>query len=170
MRREPDQLAFLGEEFLTWLWFTLETDGGEVELSDELTIGVSFDDFIAFAPRAEDETEHTLRKGLPTRCAEARAALRNGRRLRLARLVIAEGERQWSVVIDGATLDLRSVRLPNDPEDASSNEERAIARIDAFARVDELVRGLYARFLRDRLRPEYLRTRAPAQGRWMAGA
>ena len=170
MRREADQLPYLGEEFLTWLWFTLETEGGDFEFGDDLRIGLSFDDFLAFAPGSTDETEHTLRKGLPTRSVEARAALRNGRRLSRARLVVAEGEQQWSLVLEGATLDLRSVRLPGDPEEASSQEERTIARIAAYARIDDIVRRLYARFLEERLRPDYARGRAVAQKRWMAGA
>ena len=72
--------------------------------------------------------------------------------------------------IIGLGLDLRSVRLPGDPEEASSQEERAIARIAAYARIDDIVRRLYARFLEDRLRPDYARGPAVAQKRWMAGA
>ena len=86
-----DPLGFLGEEFLTWLWFRIETEGGDFDLGRDRHVGVSFDDFIAFAPLDNDETEQTLRKGSPSRCAEAAAALRNGRRLTRARLVLAPG-------------------------------------------------------------------------------
>ena len=81
-----DPLAFLGEEFLTWLWFRIETEGGEFDIGRQRELAVSFDDFIAFAPRDGDETEQTLRKGIPTRSPEASAALRHGHRLTRARL------------------------------------------------------------------------------------
>ena len=84
--------GWLGHEFLVWLWFRIETKGGEFDIGRDREIGVSFDDFIAFAPLENDETEQTLKKGSPSRCAEASAALKNGRRLTRARLVIAQGE------------------------------------------------------------------------------
>ena len=71
--------GFLGEEFLTWLWFRWETQGGEFTLSGGRVVGVALDDFLTFAALNEDETEQTLRRGLPTRTAEARTALRQGR-------------------------------------------------------------------------------------------
>ncbi len=48
-----DPLAFLGEEFLTWLWFRIETEGGEFNIGRQRELAVSFDDFIAFAPRVK---------------------------------------------------------------------------------------------------------------------
>ncbi|MCA8972958.1 MAG: hypothetical protein KDC95_24455, partial [Planctomycetes bacterium] len=121
---DTDPLAFLGEEFLTWLWYRLENEGGDFKLDQGRSIGVSLDDFIAFAPRDDDETEQTLRKGLPTRSPEASAALRHGRRLRRAKRVVAEGEDVWSTVIDGPTMNLLSIKLPEDDPDAENIAER----------------------------------------------
>ncbi len=160
---------FLGEEFLTWLWFRLETEGGDFEL-DGNAVGVSLDDLLAFAPDDRDETEHTLRKGLPTRTAEARAALRSGRRLRKAKLILAEGEQQWSLTVDGPTLNLQGVKLPDDPEDQSVARDVVAERIANYARAHELVELLYGQFLAVRLHPDYKATRATAQAQWMSGA
>ena len=161
--------AFLGEEFLTWLWFRLETDGGDFELAGGRSASVSLDDFLAFAPGDDDETEQTLRKGLPSRSAEARAALRHGRRVRRMKLIVALGDREWSLTIEGPTLDLHGVRLPPDPEDAGSREELAAERAAAFFEIRGVVAALYRRFLDDRLRDDYRATSGRAQARWMAG-
>ena len=59
--------GFLGEEFLTWLWFKWETEGGEFTLSGGRVVGIAIDDFLTFGALTEDETEQTLRRGLPTR-------------------------------------------------------------------------------------------------------
>lgn len=163
-----DPLEFLGEEFLTWLWFRIETDGGEFDLGRNRTVGVSFDDYIAFAPRDDDETEHTLKKGSPSRCAEAAAALHNGRRLRRAKLILGQGEMVWSVTIDGPTMNLLSVKLPEDDPDADSAEERSVDRIRGFLEVQEIVGALYRAFLEQRLAPDYLDRGATAQAEWMA--
>lgn len=161
------EFAFLGEEFLTWLWFRTETEGGEFDFGRGEVVGLSFDDLLEFAPLDDDETEQTLKKGMPTRSAEARAALRSGRRLRRARLVLGLGDAVWSFTLDGATLGLRSVKLPEDDEEAESAEERSQERAVNFLHVQELVQRLYGEFLRQRLRPDYLATTAREQSRWM---
>jgi hypothetical protein len=167
---EQTSFAFLGEEFLTWLWFRLETEGGDFDLGDGHVVGISLDDFLAFAPRDDDETEHTMRKGVPSRSSSARAALRAGRRLRRAKLVLAKGELQWSFVLDAACMGLRSVRLPDDDEEAEGPADKSRDRIANFLLLHELVSRLYREFLRLRLRREYLTNEGERQAAWMAGA
>ncbi len=163
-----DSHGFLGEEFLTWLWFQWETDGGEFSLPSGRTVGVALDDFLSFAAPSDDETEQTLRRGLPTRTAEARTALRQGRRLRKARLLIAEGERQWSCTFDAPTMSLLGVKLPEDAEECESEQDRTADRAANWLALHEIVQALYATFLRQRLRPDYLSTVAEQQAEWMA--
>jgi len=166
---DVSNFAFLGEEFLTWLWFRLETKGGDFDLGDGHVVGVSLDDFLAFAPRDDDETEHTMRKGVPSRSSSARAALSAGRRLRRAKLILAQGELQWSFVLDASCMGLRSVRLPDDDPEAEGPADRSRDRVANFLLLQELVTRLYREFLRIRLRRDYLRTGAERQAAWMAG-
>jgi hypothetical protein len=160
--------GFLGEEFLTWLWFRWETDGGEFTLAGGRVVGVALDDFLAFAAPTEDATEQTLRRGLPTRTAEARTALRQGSRLKKARLLIAEGSRQWSATLDAPTLSLVGVRLPEDAEECESETDRTNDRAANWLALHEIVQALYSHFLQQRLRPDYLKTAAVEQAGWMA--
>jgi hypothetical protein len=168
MNRDSASHAFLGEEFLTWLWFSIDREGGEFALARGRVVGVTLEDFIAFAP-SEDETCQTLRKGLPTRSPEARTALRDGRRVRAAKLTIAMGELQWQLVVDGSTMGLSSIKLPDDDPEAADAAERARGRAANFVLIHELVEELYGLFLRVRLAPDYLRTQAEVQAGWMAG-
>ncbi|MCA8965476.1 MAG: hypothetical protein H6838_11650 [Planctomycetes bacterium] len=163
-----DSHGFLGEEFLTWIWFRWETDGGEFPLPGGRVVGVALDDFLTFAAPSDDETEQTLRRGLPTRTAEARTALRQGHRLRKARLLIAEGERQWNVTLDAPSLSLAGVKLPEDAEECETEADRTADRAANWLALHEIVQALYASFLRERLRPDYLGTVAEQQAQWMA--
>ncbi len=163
-----DTHGFLGEEFLTWLWFRWETDGGEFTLPGGRVVGVALDDFLSFAAPSEDETEQTLRRGLPTRTAEARTALRQGHRLRKARLLIAEGSRLWSATLDAPTLTLNGVKLPEDAEECESDTDRTADRSANWLALHELVQALYGMFLRERLRADFKQTTALEQARWMA--
>ena len=162
-----DPLGFLGEEFLTWLWYRLETEGGDFSLGKGRDIGVSFDDYIVFSACDEDETEQILRGGTPSRTQEAATSLRNGRRLSRARLVIALGEQEWSLVLEGTTMNLLTVKLPPDAESETA-DARSVERAQAFLTLHELVSGLYGVFLEERLSPGYLGGGAESQATWMA--
>lgn len=168
MSTPTDTHTFLGEEFLTWLWYRIDTKGGDFELGEGRSVAVAIDDFLAFAPRDDDETEQTLRKGLPTHSHEARAALRNGRRLRKAKLIVAEGAIQFSVTLDGSTMNLAGIKLPDDSEECESQEDRNVERAVHFLLLHELIGKLYEIFLRDRLRTDYLKTSGEKQAQWMA--
>jgi len=86
---------FLGDEFLTWVWWKCDTGEAEfVRLGS--SYGVAFEDLLQFAPCQDQDHVQTLRGGSPTRAAEARTALRRGHLLRKARILIAEGDRAWS--------------------------------------------------------------------------
>lgn len=163
-----DSHGFLGEEFLTWIWFRWETDGGEFPLPGGRVVGVALDDFLTFAAPSDEETEQTLRRGLPTRTEEARTALRQGHRLRKARLLIAEGERQWTATLDAPSLSLNGVKLPEDAEECESEADRTADRAASWLALHEIVQALYTSFLRQRLRPDYLGTVAEQQAQWMA--
>ena len=168
MNQATDTYEFLGEEFLTWLWFRLETEGGEFDIGSGRTVAVSLDDLIAFAPSETDETELTLRRGLPSRTREAAAGLRNGLRVRRARLIVALGSQQWQLTLDGGRMCLTGVRLPEDDPEASDAAERSRERAANFLLLQEIVAQLYREFLRIRLRPDYLRRDAERQATWMA--
>jgi hypothetical protein len=159
--------GFLGEEFLTWLWFRWETDGGEFTLPGGRVVGIALDDLLTFGAPSQDETEQTLRHGLPTRTAEARTALRQGRRLRKARLVVAEGERSWTGTLDATAMQLTGVRLPDDAEEADSDAERTADRAANWLSLHEIVQALYGVFLRERLGTGYLQAGAERQAQWM---
>ena len=162
-------LAFLGEEFLTWLWFRLETEGGEFELPGDREVGVSLDDTIVFAPHPDEETEQTLRKGLPSKSPEARAALRDGHRVRRLRLVLAWNQLQWRFTVDGPTMHLASITLPEDDEEITEASERSRERAANFMLLHELVGQVYREFLQLRLSGTYLDELAPQQAAWMQG-
>jgi len=159
--------GFLGEEFLTWLWFRWETEGGEFHLPGGRVVGVALDDFLTFAAPSDDETEQTLRHGLPTRTEEARTALRQGRRLRRARMILAEGPRQWSVTVDGATMRLSGAKLPEDAEECESEADRTADRAANWLALHELVHSLYTMFLKARLAPDYRKNAGEKQAQWM---
>jgi hypothetical protein len=168
MSKGIESHGFLGEEFLTWLWFRQETAGGEHTLQGGRVVAVMVDDLLTFAAPGGEATEQTLRRGAPTRTIEARTALRQGRMLSRARILVAEGDRQWAATMTGASFTLSGVKLPPDSDEAVNEQERSDERAGNWLGLHEIVLALYREFLRGRLDPGYLKAEAETQANWMA--
>ena len=122
--------AFLGRDFLTWLWFRCEAEGGEFDLGGRDGAGrtaVMIEDALALASVDEDGSVMTLRKGTPTSRPEAASALAAGMTLKKARLFVARGAREWQFSLDGETLDLSGLKTPevDDRDDVPGGEAEA---------------------------------------------
>jgi len=99
---------------------------------------------------------------------EARTALRQGHRLRKARLLLAEGDRQWTATLDAPTMTLSGVKLPDDAEECDSDADRTADRAANWLALHEIVQSLYGAFLKERLQEDYRTTGAESQAAWMA--
>jgi hypothetical protein len=96
-----------------------------------------------------------------------RAAALQG--LRKARLLVAEGSRQWNATMDAPSLTLTGVKLPEDAEECESDVDRNADRSANWLALHEIVQGLYGMFLKERLAPGFKTGGAEQMARWMAG-
>ena len=163
---EQSEFAFLGEEFLTWLWWRNETGSSTYELASSEAVGVTLDDYLLIGG-GSDDTEQTLRKGLPTRSAEATAALRSGKRLQRARLIVGTQHEEWSLTLDGTRFAFQSVKLQTEEDGELADDERDLARMQGFLRISGIVDELYEQFLAERLTPGFDEQRLPQLRRWV---
>src|SRR5256714_13963213 len=122
--------SFLGRDFLTWLWFRCEVEGGEFDLpsgdsrKSEPT-AVMVEDALSLVSVEEDGSVMKLRKGSPPARPEAASALAAGLTLKKARLLVARGPREWQLTIDGDTLDVSGLKTPSPEQDeAGGGEEK----------------------------------------------
>lgn len=180
---DPKAQAFLGREFLTWLWFRCEADGGTFELPPEgkapakkgkskddeadesREVGVIFNDYVSLVSDGDEREENILKKGSAHRSAEARMALLVGKLVSAAKLEVARGERSWTVTLSGETLDFRSVKYPDPQSDDAG--ERSIERLEAMQELGDIVDGLYGLFLGVRTTPQWDTIEVPAIARWI---
>lgn len=160
--------TFLAQEFLTWLWFRCEVEGGEFDL-DGGGVGIVVEDALQLASWEEEGTKTTLRGGTPTTRPEAASALGKGLMLRKAKLTLARGEREWRFTLDGETLDCLSIKVPEPPE-GEEPEEGADPLAEKLALGEELraiVDALYRSFLALRLTADWAKIELPRMGSWV---
>ena len=140
--------AFLGNEFLTWIWFRSETAEARIETADG-AVAVWIDDRMSLETFEGDAQEDRFTGGSPSRSPEARVALQQGKKVSTARLHVGRGERDWTCTIKGRTLDTASIKIPAIMSKADDDKF-----YDRMALVEELfaiLDGLYRAFLDVRL-------------------
>lgn len=142
---------FLGQEFLTWLWFKSEERGGTIFLEDSgEDITVVFEKHILLESGEGDEREKVICQGLHAGLAEARTGLALGKKIEQARILIGRETFEWNVTIRATLLEFRSVRLPKTmaageeeegPDAAAGMILERISLVETLTRtVDELFR------------------------------
>jgi len=138
-----------GLDFLTWLWFASEADGGVFNLKEFGELGAAIEGPLLFTRAGAGAHEISLRKGLPTVSAEAKTALLSGKKLRRAKLLFARPEEKWSCSFDAETFVFRGLKLP-DPKEMLDPASRFQYRVQQLANFRGLFFELFDLFLDDR--------------------
>lgn len=136
----------LGLEFLTWLWYRWEKDGGKFETSRGEAMEFALDGPVAFFNEGKGAHNVVLRNGFPLQSREAGAALLCGKRVCKIRLAVSNGEQTWNTTID-SDFTFGSLRLPKDPGEPRQSFHERMALIETFS---EAVFSLFDIFLDER--------------------
>jgi len=121
-------VEYLGPEFLTWLWWRAEVEPRFVH-EDGTEVFVHFDEHLEFRGERAAARRTVLRAGMPGASMEARAALRSGKSLVAARILLARGEDEMRFTLRAETLAVSALRLPS-PQ-GETREDRLLACLDA---------------------------------------
>jgi hypothetical protein len=139
----------IGCEFLTWLWWATETQGGTFQRKGYGTITAAVEGPLTLM--AEDAEggagQVRLTEGAPTASAEAKAALLAGKTLRRARILLAtDADHVFAFTLDGMDFSFRATKLPV-AEGLLSAEDRLAARYADLRLLWTLFGELFRAFL-----------------------
>ena len=155
---------FLGNEFLLWLWYRLETEGDAVALSDgtEATVMMS-SSLVLECPRGQTGKESITHEG-PTRLPEAQRAIQSGKLPRKAGLIVVRHDAQYDLTINAETLAVSGARLPA-PE-AADERARLDERVSQIRHLMETLDLLYDAFGQKRAGDEWTKE-LPRMQKWL---
>ncbi len=142
-----------GRDFLTWLWYFSEEEGGELSVNKIGKFSMMIDGPLSFISEGKGSFETVVRKGCPLRSAEATAALNVGKKLKKAKIVIAKDEQVWMAVFDADNFTFSSISLPEGEEmDLGSRFEERINYLYMFKSV---FLDFFKYFLEETEKPEW---------------
>ncbi len=156
--------AFLGGEFLTWLWYASEQGNGLFSVGGD-AVEVSFDDLLVLESLLAESQENTFKGGEPTLAEEARLALRLGKKVSKAKLRLRRQDREWAFTIKASTLDMASVKLP--AVMSKIEDDQFFERLYLLEELDRTFDELYLGFLRRRLSPDWETKELPRVRAWV---
>lgn len=166
-----NEKVFLGQEFLTWLWFCCETEPA-LTLADGRQVELMLGDRLLLGPVMGQEGTRVTVSGREASLAEARQALKRGKLVEAIRLGLMIDGEEYALSLNAAELAINAMKTPatapaeGGPEGIDGLVLERVALIEAAVRGLE---GLLGLFLRGRLADEaggelWARVKAWAQG------
>lgn len=168
--------AFLGREFLTWLWYTAESGKERVKVtapgsraSFELDLWV--DDRIVLDGASADSHQHVMKGGDPSHSREAAASLSGGKTVRELKLGLnVKNIGEFSAILHCDELNPRSLKLPapgSGEGQASAADVPLVHRLRAMETFLAALDGLFARFLSVRVGDNWERDGLSEMREWV---
>lgn len=136
-----NEKVFLGQEFLTWLWYVSE-ELGSVQLADGRLVDVMLGESLVLSPAQGQEGTRVSVRGREASLAEARQALKRGKLVESLRLgLMIDGEEYW-LTLEAAELGLKALKLPPTAPGGAAPEGQEGLALERIFLVDAALRGL----------------------------
>ena len=115
---------FLGNEFLMWLWWTLETETDTIALPDDSDVSVMLTKTLTLeCPRGESGKE-TISAESPVALPEARQAIRSGKLPRKTGMTIVSDGRQFDLVLQAESFAISAAKIHLDDDEEFDDDDR----------------------------------------------
>ena len=148
-----NRFKFLGEEFLTWLWFVIDQDPAILRKADADLAALEIGNRMVLEKRHKKSVERITIKGENAGLEEAMLALQKGALVTELNLVYRSAELKWQVTLKGESLNLSSLKAPKiasleSPEDL---EGFILEKIYLYDKILQFLEKLYKTFIKERL-------------------
>jgi hypothetical protein len=141
---DEDNRDFLGNEFLLWLWFRLETQGDSIKVRDGSEVTAILTRTLTLeCPRGQTGRESILSEA-PTRLPESRRAIQSGKWPRKMGMILARHDEPYDGTLHAETLAFTSCKMPPGKEEAE--RARLDERVDQIRHLVETLDLLYDAF------------------------
>jgi recombination associated protein RdgC len=159
---------FLGREFLTWLMYRSARDEGVLPIPGEAAIQVFFERALTLDGDNPAREMATIKVDDPTDSEEVMVSLRLGKKVSRARLIVQDQGQEYTLVLDGTSLSMRNMKLPETA--AMDPIENMAEKAGLCARIEDLVHSLFVSFMRIRLDEKAWNEEADGLRSWLGAA
>ena len=149
---------YIGQDFLTWLWFTTEQTQGTIQTGKGEVYALFMEQRVS-VQGGEGETRDTaVSSGPRSELREARLGLQSGKKVHQARIRIEKDDNLWQLQIKAEDFALGSVKTPKVDmklEEGEDPDARFLEKMYLLEVAQDVVDDLFALFLKKRFGPEW---------------
>ena len=164
---------FIGDEFLTWLWFTIETDTPMLRRIDKELASLEIGSRMMLENRYRKDSGETVTiKGEEANMDEGLLALKKGAMVAEANLVYRSGDHEWRFNLKGESLNFSSLKVPETAkiETKEDIEGAILEKAYLFEKIILLINNLYRHFIKLRVSNEWAAKTVPAIRKWIVSS
>jgi len=148
-----NRFKFLGDEFLTWLWFVIEQDHSILKKLDPELTSFEIGNRIVLEKRHKKAVERITIKGEDADLDEAMLALKKGALVAEFNLIYRSAQQKWQFTLKGESLNLSSLKTPQTapPESPDDLEATVLEKIFFYDKILQFLEKLYKYFIKLRI-------------------
>jgi hypothetical protein len=164
-----NRYRFLGDEFLTWLWYLVETDQNAFRTADPDCLALEIGSRIVLENRKGKSIERLTIKGDDAGLEEGKMALKKGALVTELALVFKTGEHQWQFSIKGESLNLSSLKAPGPalPQRSEEIEPFLLDKTQQYYKILNFLELIYKIFIQTRISTKWSSKTTPAIKKWV---
>ena len=164
-----NRFQFLGDEFLTWLWYMIDNHPEELMKVDNQLLALEIGNRIVLENRRRDSLEKITIKGDQAGLEEGLLALKKGALVTELNLIYRQADKQWQFNVKGESLNISSLKVPDiaRPETTDDLEGYVLEKIYLYQKVIDFMEALFKRFIRLRVSSVWPQTTMRAIKQWL---
>lgn len=133
---------FLGNEFLMWLWWTLETESDTISLADGSEATVMLTKTLSLECPCGESGKESISAECPVQLPEARQAIRSGKLPRKSGMTVIHDGRQYDLTLQAETFGISGAKIHVEDDEEFGDDER----IEAIRTLSDTVDALFHAF------------------------
>jgi hypothetical protein len=164
-----NRYQFLGEEFLTWLWYVIENDQNLIKNFDKDFVALEIGNRIVFENRRKESGERITIKGDGASLEEGILSLKKGALVAELNMVFKKAELTWQFTLKGESLNFSSLNLPSTaiPEPEEDIEGFVLEKIYLYNNILKILENIFIHFVKLRLSNGWRNKMVPKIRNWI---
>jgi hypothetical protein len=164
-----NRYKFLGCEFLTWLWFSMEKQPQSLRETDPGLVSLKVGNRIVLENHRNHCEESITIQGDQAGLEEGTLALGKGAVVTEINLIYKSGEHEWRFSLKGESLHLSGLKTPQTGpvENKEDMDGAVLEKIFLYEKALALIHGLYAQFVRLRISTKWENDVIPQIRKWV---
>ena len=148
---------FLGNEFLTWLWYTLENHSAQLAEIDADLSALEIGNRMVLENRRNEGLETITIKGDDAGLEEGLLALKKGALVTEMNLLYRSGDNTWQFNLKGESLNISSFKTPETAGTQTKEdiEGAVLEKIFLYEKVIHFIEGAFRHFVRLRISEDW---------------